>query len=92
MTTLKWVSSYLTGRTQVCNVEGTLPDYQVLTCGVPQGSILGPLLFSKYINDLSAAKMCKFLLYADDSALLASGSDVKEIEHTLSKELETVNQ
>ena len=62
-----------------------------ITCGVPQGSIFGPLLFLLYINDMSAAVKCKLLLYADDSVLLASGKDLVEIEATLSCELESVN-
>ena len=48
--------------------------------GVPQGSLLGPLLFLLYINDMSAAVKCKLLLYADDSVLLASGRDIVGIE------------
>jgi hypothetical protein len=62
-----------------------------ITCGVPQGSILGPLLFLLYITDMSAAVKCKLLLYADDSVLLASGKDIVEIEATLSAELKSVN-
>ena len=58
---------------------------------MPQGSIIGPLLFLLYINDMSAAVKCKLLLYADDSVLLASGKDVVEIEATLSSELKSVN-
>ena len=91
-TAVKWFTSYLTGRTQVCDVEGTISDPQDITCGVPQGSILGPLLFLIYINDMPAAVKCKLLLYADDSALLVSGSDVSEIEKTLGNELDSVSK
>ena len=62
-----------------------------VTCGVPQGSILGPLLFLLYVNDMASAVRCKLLLYADDSALIASGKKVADIESTLSSELEYVS-
>ena len=61
-----WFRSYLTGRVQDTDVESTLSVAKGITCGVPQGSILGPLLFLLYINDMSAAVKCKLLLYADD--------------------------
>ena len=86
-----WFRSYLTGRVQVTDVDGTMSVAKGITCGVPQGSILGSLLFLLYINDMSATVKCKLLLYADDSVLLASGKDLAEIEATLSSELESVN-
>uniref|UniRef100_A0A671TKH7 Reverse transcriptase domain-containing protein n=1 Tax=Sparus aurata TaxID=8175 RepID=A0A671TKH7_SPAAU len=89
---LKWFLSYLTDRTQVCDVEVTLSEPQSIVCGVPQGSILGPLLFLLYINDMSAVVHCKLLLYADDSALLVPGCNVRDIKNTLGAELESVNQ
>ena len=49
---IKWFSSYLSGRTQRCSANGKLSTARTLTCGVPQGSILGPLQFLIYINDL----------------------------------------
>ena len=50
-------------------------------------SILGPLLFLVYVNDMSEAVKCKLLLYADDSALMVSGKDVPKIELALRTEL-----
>ena len=55
----------------------------MVPCGVPQGSILGPLLFLIYVNDMESAVKCKLILYADDSALLVSGKDIKVIQETL---------
>jgi hypothetical protein len=82
--------SYLTGRVQFTDVDGTMSVAKGTTCGMPQGSILGPLLFLLYITDMFAAVKCKLLLYADDSVLLASGKDIVEIEATLSSELKSV--
>ena len=81
-TAVKWFISYITGRTQVCDVEVVLSEPQDITCVVLHGSILGPLLFLMYINDTTAAVTCKLLLYADDSALLLSGNDVSEIHNS----------
>ena len=61
---------------------------KTVTCGVLQGSILGPLLFLCYVNDMPISVKCKLLLYADDSALIISGTDPKVIAEELSKELE----
>ncbi len=55
--------------------------------GVPQESILGPLLFLLYINDMQAVCDCNLFLYADDSALLISDKDVGRIQVNLGKEL-----
>ena len=66
---VKWFQSYLTGRKQLVNVNGTESNLEDITCGVPQGSILGPLLFLCYVNDMSIIinSDCKLLFYADDS-------------------------
>ena len=55
-----------------------------ITCGVPHGSILGPLLFLCYVNDMPISVDCKLLLYADDSALLVSNKDSKIVADKLS--------
>ena len=63
-----WFDSYLENRRQCVEVSGTRSDS--IKCGVPQGSILGPLLFLIYINDMDVSLTCRLSLYADDSALL----------------------
>ena len=52
---LRWFQSYLSGRTQLVDVHGTCSSFANVTCGVPQGSILGPLLFLIYVNDMAGA-------------------------------------
>ena len=63
-----------------------------ITCGVPQGSVLGPLLFLCYVNDMPISVNCDLLLYADDSALLYDGKDPAEIAAKLITELESCQQ
>ena len=76
-----WFRSYLSNRNQIVNVNDTESDLSLVTCGVPQGSIFGPLLFLCYINDmeLSIISECKLLLYAEDSAILYSNKDSRVI-------------
>ena len=85
-----WFRSYLSNRNQIVNVNDTESDPSIVTCGVPQGSILGPLLFLCYINDMefSMSLECKLLLYADDSAILYSNKDSQVISDKLGLELE----
>ena len=71
-----WLNSYLSNRSQTCKVNVLVSDNAKISCGVPQGSILGPLLFLLYINDLQEVLQvtnCK--LYADDTVLYASDED-----------------
>ena len=78
--TLKWCSSYLMGRSQRTLSNGTLSDSLPTSCGVPQGSVLGPLLFLVYINDLQdAVANCNVKLYADDTVLYHSGNNVEDV-------------
>jgi len=91
-TTIEWFESYLNGRLQCVDIGGTLSTPAIVTCGVPQGSILGPLLFLIYVNDMPSAVSCKLLLYADDSALLVSGKDPADIQQRLSSELQSIRE
>jgi len=66
---VRWFSSYLSDRQQLVDISGTFSSSATVTCGVPQGSILGPLFFLIYVNDMPAVIKNKLLLYADDSAI-----------------------
>ncbi|XP_061773774.1 probable RNA-directed DNA polymerase from transposon BS isoform X1 [Nerophis ophidion] len=86
-TSSSWMQSYLEGRKQVVEVNSTMSPPLSVSCGVPQGSILGPLLFLIYVNDMPSACHCELFLFADDSALLVSGKDKSQVEQILSAEL-----
>ena len=74
-----WFKSYLSNRKFRVKIDKEFSDEELVKCGVPQGSILGPLLFLIYVNDMKQALDCDLLLYADDSCLLFQSKDVKEI-------------
>ncbi len=86
-----WFKSYLSDRSQITNVSGISSEMQKVKCGVPQGSLLGPLLYLCYSNDMEISVSCKLILYADDSIILVSGKDPKLLELQLAKELKSVN-
>ena len=84
---IAWFDAYLKNRMQVTDVGGFFSDPKVVPCGVPRGSILGPLLFLIYFNDMEASVSGKLILYADDSALLVLGKHIKTIENVLGDNL-----
>ena len=89
---LEFFRSYLTGRSQVLKYNSftsTSPKHNAI--GVPQGSILGPLLFLLYINDIQhSASTPQFLLYADDTALLYSAPTIDDLQVIINNSLPNV--
>ena len=90
---LKWFKSYLHNRQQYTEINDTLSDINSIKCGVPQGSILGPLLFLIYINDIAhSSTILKFYLFADDTTIFYSSKKSPKLQQqTLNTELNKVN-
>ena len=87
----KWFNSYLSQREQLVSVNGHNSLSLPVSCGVPQGSILGPLLFLLYVNDLpNTPSLLKFHLFADDTNLYFSSKSLGLFESTLNQELKHV--
>ena len=87
---LLWFKSYLTDRKQFVALNGKSSLLTEVLLGVPQGSILGPLLFLLYINDLPLASKLFALLFADDTTLLASSNSVESLVEFVNIELKKI--
>ena len=74
---LKWVASYLNNRKQCVSFLNENSSYADVVCGVPQGSILGPLLFILYINDIcNISNYFGFTLFADDTTTVSAHHNI----------------
>ena len=90
---ISWFSSYLFHRSQVVTIDGVTSNSEFVTHGVPQGSILGPLLFVILINDLPLqSQNCKVLMYADDTVIYFSSKSIQEIEKCVNEDAERIHR
>ena len=80
----QWITSYLHNKMQFVSIDGTDSKTRHMQYGVPQGSILGPLLFIIYINDIpNVSQIAKFILYADDANIIITGNNITEVDAQL---------
>ena len=90
---MDFFESYLTKRKQCVAINDSLSDFQLITCGVPQGSILGPLLFILYINDIIYfSSILQFVMFADDTNLFMSNLDLNLLIKSVNNELDNVSK
>ena len=90
---LNWFKSYLSDRMQCTEIGDTQSKLSFIKHGVPQGSILGPLLFLLYINDIvMSSPVFKFILFADDTSLFYSHKNKHDAVDILNSELSKISQ
>ena len=90
---LNWFTSYLSDRKRFVIYNDVTSSTKVISCGVPQGSILGPLLFLVNINDLcNICKLTTPILFADDTNLFSSGTDLDIMECIINEELTHISE
>lgn len=87
-----WIKNYLSARCQKVFVGPAFSDTKSIQAGVPQGSVLGPLLFVIYVNDIADNLISITRLFADDSSLAQSSPNIQLIEHNLNHDLNKLTE
>ena len=88
---LLWFSDYLQNRTQAVKIDGNCSSFYNLTLGVPQGSVLGPLLILIFNNDLpTCLTQTSIIIYADDTVINAADSTLKQVEAILQTDVDNM--
>ena len=88
---LRWFESYLSNRFQRVVLEGSVSDYRGISAGVPQGSILGPIMFLVYINDIVENINSCIRLFADDTSLYLIVDDPGASADLMNSDLEKIH-
>ena len=86
-----WLFDYLSDRRQRVVLDGVKSNWASVKAGVPQGSVLGPLLFLVYINDLTDNIVSNIRLFADDTMIFQEVNNVQETARILNNDLQTIN-
>lgn len=90
---LNWFTDYLFQRTQSVDINGTHSNEEPSFTGVPQGTILGPLLFVVFFDDFrETLQNCDIVQYADDTVIFAADSNINEISRVLNEDLENISE
>ena len=93
LTAFNWFKSYLTGRSQKCVIREHELKETGISCGVPQGSLLGVLLFQLQINDMrTSLKFCDAILYADDTTVFVIGRNLRAIKAKMQADLDSLSR
>ena len=90
---LEWFNDYLANRTQYVSINNTNSIILPIQCDVPQGSVLGPLLFILFINDIiNTSPITKFIMFADDTNLFFKDKDLSELYQKVNNELTKISK
>ena len=90
-TALDLMKSYLSNRYQYVKINDSISSYQNVTCGIPQGSTLGPLLFLVYVNDLVKCSEFTTTLFADGTYLTLSDESLTNLENRANEQLTNID-
>jgi hypothetical protein len=87
----KWIDNYLSNRMQRVFVRSSFSETKYINAGVPQGSVLGPLLFLIYVNDIAESLERTASFFADDSSLAVTSTNLNIIQDVLNSDLQKIS-